>query len=112
MGLGQGFDRSEARLLGVYDHFYADSVFGGEADGNPDTHYVVLAYQLILAAPSGDGDFVRVAELAQGRGCRVEVLAFRNMTTEDLPSRDLVLEFDVDEGEAPGRLKAVNVVVG
>jgi len=55
---------------------------------------------------------VRVAELAQGRGCRVEVLAFRNMTTEDLPSRDLVLEFDVDEGEAPGRLKAVNVVVG
>jgi len=56
VGLGQGFDRSEARLLGVYDHFYADSVFGGEADGNPDTHYVVLAYQLILAAPSGDGD--------------------------------------------------------
>ena len=151
---------------------------------------------LLLA--SGDGDFVRVAELAQGMGCRVEVLAFRNvsralraaadgftsgylvpnlvpqvkdrggrdwgvaggyargvcyqfeggygfvrfmrriagklwitdsrdaespwqtcflhasqlptgMTTEDLPSRDL-LEFDLEEGEAPGRMKAVNVV--
>ena len=46
--LGERFERSHARLLGVYEHFYADSVFGaGEAD--PDTHYVVLGYHLVLA---------------------------------------------------------------
>ena len=28
---------------------------------------------------------------------------------DDLPSRELVLEFDLEEGDAPGRLKAVNV---
>ncbi|PAU86543.1 GDP-mannose mannosyl hydrolase [Pseudomonas sp. WN033] len=45
--LGEGFERSEARLLGVYEHFYPDSVFG-EAGNNPDTHYVVLGYYLRL----------------------------------------------------------------
>lgn len=149
---------------------------------------------------SGDGDFVRVAEMAQGRGCRVEVIAFRNvsrrlratadgftsgylvpslvpaekerssrewgvaggfargvcyqfengygfirflrriagkqwitdsrdaespwqtcflhasqlppgLSSDDLPSRDQVLEFDLEEGDTPGRLKAVNVTV-
>lgn len=45
--LGRAFERSEARLLDVYEHFYEDSVFG-EAGANPDTHYVVLGYHLRL----------------------------------------------------------------
>ena len=45
--LGQCFERSEARLLGVYEHFYADSVFG-EGQAFADTHYVVLGYLLIV----------------------------------------------------------------
>jgi colanic acid biosynthesis protein WcaH len=45
--LGQGFARSDARLLGVYEHFYQDSVFG-EDEASPNTHYVVLGYQLDL----------------------------------------------------------------
>ena len=45
--LGQLFHRSDARLLGAYEHFYADSVFGADAQA-PNTHYVVLAYQLVL----------------------------------------------------------------
>ncbi|SDI17905.1 colanic acid biosynthesis protein WcaH [Pseudomonas flavescens] len=44
--LGQAFRRDQGRLLGVYEHFYDDSVFG-EA---PDTHYVVIAYALQLGA--------------------------------------------------------------
>ena len=46
--LGKAYQRHEARLLGVYEHFYNDSVFGGSSEG-PDTHYIVLAYQLVLA---------------------------------------------------------------
>ena len=42
--LGVNMPRSGARLLGVYEHMYKDSVFG---DG-VDTHYVVLGYQLLL----------------------------------------------------------------
>lgn len=38
--LGRPLAPADVRLLGVYEHFYEDSVFG---DG-PDTHYVVLAY--------------------------------------------------------------------
>jgi colanic acid biosynthesis protein WcaH len=40
--LGAQAERAEARLLGVYEHLYTDSVFGD----TPDTHYVVLAYHL------------------------------------------------------------------
>ena len=46
--LGKVSARSDARLLGVYEHFYADSVFAAPGQG-PDTHYVVLAYQLVMA---------------------------------------------------------------
>lgn len=42
--LGACFSRKEATLMGVYEHLYADSVFGD----NPDTHYVVLGYHLRL----------------------------------------------------------------
>ncbi len=46
--LGESFTRDRARLLGLYEHFYSDSVFSGA--GNPNTHYVVLGYQLALDA--------------------------------------------------------------
>lgn len=42
--LGQEFAYSDAKLLGLYDHFYADSVFG---DGI-STHYVVAAHQFTV----------------------------------------------------------------
>lgn len=45
--LGSALDRASARLLGVYEHFYTDSVFSTAEDGI-DTHYVVLAYHLLL----------------------------------------------------------------
>lgn len=45
--LGHDFDRRQARLLGVYEHFYEDSVFG-PASVAPETHYVVLGYLLML----------------------------------------------------------------
>ncbi|MDT4795527.1 GDP-mannose mannosyl hydrolase [compost metagenome] len=62
--LGQAFERHEARLLDVYEHFYPDSVFGDTAAG-PDTHYVVLGYRLVLpeaeslAPPPGQHDRYR-----------------------------------------------------
>ena len=43
--LGRVFERSRARLLDVYEHFYADSVFG-DSEQDPGTHYVVLGYLL------------------------------------------------------------------
>lgn len=45
--LGQAFELAQARFAGVFQHFYPDSVFGDM----PDTHYVVLAWQLQL--PTG-----------------------------------------------------------
>ena len=47
--LGHPVARSEAQLLGVYEHFYDDSVYG-QGGLAPTTHYVVLAYTLHLAA--------------------------------------------------------------
>jgi colanic acid biosynthesis protein WcaH len=45
--LGHPVSRSEAQLLGVYEHFYDDSVFG-HGHAAPSTHYVVLAHTLQL----------------------------------------------------------------
>nr|WP_090241477.1 GDP-mannose mannosyl hydrolase [Pseudomonas guineae] len=45
--LGQCYERNEARFLGVYEHFYADSIFG-QGQGGADTHYVVLGYLLVV----------------------------------------------------------------
>lgn len=45
--LGRTFARADARLLGVFEHFYDDSVFANAGLG-PDTHYVVLSYCLDL----------------------------------------------------------------
>ena len=38
--LGEAFAIKDATLLGPYDHFYEDSVFGN----TPSTHYVAIAY--------------------------------------------------------------------
>lgn len=45
--LGKAYQRSEARMLGVYEHFYDDSVFSESSEG-PNTHYIVLAYHIVL----------------------------------------------------------------
>jgi colanic acid biosynthesis protein WcaH len=45
--LGYKTDRGQASFLGIYEHFYEDSVFGVGAD-RPSTHYVVLAYELLF----------------------------------------------------------------
>jgi len=42
--LGQDFAYSEAKLLGIYDHFYGDYVYGEGIS----THYVVLAHQFTV----------------------------------------------------------------
>jgi colanic acid biosynthesis protein WcaH len=49
--LGKVFSRSAGRFLGVYEHLYADSVFGDRLNQDeqreaPSTHYVVLGYEL------------------------------------------------------------------
>ena len=48
--LGVTYHRHEACFLGVYEHFYQDSVFG-DSPSDPSTHYVVLSYQLTLSNP-------------------------------------------------------------
>lgn len=40
--LGYQAERSDAKLLDLYEHLYSDSVFGEK----PDTHYVVVAHHL------------------------------------------------------------------
>ena len=42
--LGQAFSINQAELLGPFDHFYSDNVFGYEFS----THYVAIAYVLTL----------------------------------------------------------------
>lgn len=39
-----GYSIDSARFLGVYQHFYSDSVFGNP----PSTHYVVLGFELVF----------------------------------------------------------------
>jgi uncharacterized LabA/DUF88 family protein len=41
----------------------------------------------VIALASGDGDFTPFAELAQEQGCRVEVLAFREVASQMLIDR-------------------------
>ena len=40
--LGIELKRNQAQFVGIYEHFYDDTVFGE----NSDTHYIVLAYHL------------------------------------------------------------------
>ena len=48
--LGLTCNRDKARFLGVYEHFYQDSVFD-DSPSDPSTHYIVLGYQLTLSNP-------------------------------------------------------------
>ena len=45
--LGQDFSIDQATLLGPYDHFYTDNVFGDSFS----THYVAIAYVLTIEKP-------------------------------------------------------------
>lgn len=58
-----------------------------------------LEHVEVVALASGDGDFVPILELAQERGKRVEVLAFRDATSQAL--QDLADRF-VALGEVEG----------
>ena len=40
----KGGSIDDAKFLGVYQHFYADSVFGD----SPSTHYIVLGFEICL----------------------------------------------------------------
>jgi len=46
--LGQHVERSSARFVGVYEHFYNDNFSGDPSFG---THYIVLAHALRLERP-------------------------------------------------------------
>lgn len=45
--LGGAISRNACSFLGVYEHFYEDSVFGGTKD-TPTTHYIVLGYEVLF----------------------------------------------------------------
>jgi colanic acid biosynthesis protein WcaH len=47
--LGHLFLRQNSTMLGVYEHFYQDSVFGQGGDA-PSTHYIVITHQITLSA--------------------------------------------------------------
>ncbi len=44
LGIESGVTRADAKFLGVFEHFYDDSVFSDDVS----THYLVLAYEFIL----------------------------------------------------------------
>ncbi|NNH86644.1 GDP-mannose mannosyl hydrolase [Acinetobacter terrae] len=44
LGIKSGIARTDAKFLGVFEHFYENCVFGK----NISTHYIVLAYELIF----------------------------------------------------------------
>jgi len=48
--LGVEMELSQARFIGVYEHIYQENVFEKDGFG---THYVVLAYELILSETPG-----------------------------------------------------------
>ena len=45
--LGESFSIHNATCMGAYDHFYDDCVF----DPDISTHYVAIAYRLVLSTP-------------------------------------------------------------
>jgi colanic acid biosynthesis protein WcaH len=47
--IGLSFRFENARLLGVYEHFYSDNALA-YVSGDPSTHYVVLGYLLDLSS--------------------------------------------------------------
>jgi colanic acid biosynthesis protein WcaH len=47
--LGVSIDIDDARFLGLYEHFYSDSIFTDECTGvEVSTHYVVNGFEVVL----------------------------------------------------------------
>lgn len=44
LGIESGVTRSDAKFLGVFEHFYDDCMFGNDVS----THYVVLGYEIFF----------------------------------------------------------------
>jgi len=71
--LGLSRALSEAKALGVFEHFYSDSVFGSDLS----THYVVLAYQLDVAINELELPLAQHSEYVWK--CEEELLQDRNV---------------------------------
>lgn len=54
--LGYACSRAHSRFLGVFEHFYQDSMFSDKQDGI-STHYVVLAYTVPWNSPEKDHEW-------------------------------------------------------
>ncbi|MFN8640016.1 MAG: NYN domain-containing protein [Dehalococcoidia bacterium] len=64
---------------------FADGSIKGNFDVEMAVDMVTMAERLdVIALVSGDADFARVVEVLQGRGVRVEVIAFENSTSAEL----------------------------
>jgi colanic acid biosynthesis protein WcaH len=49
--LGVEVDITDARYLGLYEHFYDDSIYTGESNGVAiNTHYVVNGFEVVLTS--------------------------------------------------------------
>ncbi|MFF7056293.1 GDP-mannose mannosyl hydrolase [Achromobacter spanius] len=63
--LGTDHELRHASFLGVYEHFYDDSVFGADASQD-GTHYIVLGYQVsdvstnFVSGASGNTQHIRL----------------------------------------------------
>ena len=44
LGIEAGITRSDAKFLGVFEHFYDNNVF----DDHVNTHYIVLGYEFVI----------------------------------------------------------------
>lgn len=44
LGIESGITRTDAKFLGVFEHFYDDCVFGNDVS----THYIVLAHEITI----------------------------------------------------------------
>ncbi len=70
---------------------YLQTTEGGHATSDGDWDMGIAAdmvrawhYLDVIVLATGDGDFVPMVELAQAQGCRVEVIAFKETTNQDL----------------------------
>jgi uncharacterized LabA/DUF88 family protein len=64
---------------------FADGSIKGNFDVEMAVDMVTMAERLdVICIVSGDADFARVVEVLQGRGVRVEVVAFENSTSAEM----------------------------
>ena len=53
--LGVSIDINDARYLGLYEHFYSDSIFTNEdGEDSVSTHYVVNGFEVVLPVTEHD----------------------------------------------------------